>query len=332
MPHADFLDQAEETAQAFTDESVAKVRKALEPETHPDFDGESCVDCWEAIAKGRLTLGKVRCIYCQEILEKKSKLFPGLATHSHLGVGHPLHKKSDKTNEDEPTFIALPEDSKTAEVVLRKNRGNKGKTISSPEALKPPSKSLLAENLKGSVLADLINSAPPSKADTSLVKSNQFIPPIQALTDAVTPLKIKPKRIRIRVRSKPKNNLSSVLPLKEIEKSKVENSVILKTQEKIKNTSTIKNAVSEVKPKEVQSAEKAPLYRDDYRRLIERVGSVSLSNSETKRLITLVSLNSWRCTLTHRETEKSTVYYYVDRGSARLARISHLVGAQGRIA
>jgi len=44
------------------------------PEKHPDFDGEHCVDCEDEIPEVRLTMGKVRCVHCQEFLEKKGKL------------------------------------------------------------------------------------------------------------------------------------------------------------------------------------------------------------------------------------------------------------------
>jgi RNA polymerase-binding transcription factor DksA len=44
------------------------------PETHPNFDGETCVDCGDDIPEVRLTMGKVRCVHCQELLEKKNKL------------------------------------------------------------------------------------------------------------------------------------------------------------------------------------------------------------------------------------------------------------------
>ncbi len=44
------------------------------PETHPDFDGESCIDCGDTIPELRLSMGRIRCVHCQEILEKKNKL------------------------------------------------------------------------------------------------------------------------------------------------------------------------------------------------------------------------------------------------------------------
>jgi RNA polymerase-binding transcription factor DksA len=44
------------------------------PEKHPDFDGQHCVDCDDEIPELRLSMGRVRCVHCQEFLEKKSKL------------------------------------------------------------------------------------------------------------------------------------------------------------------------------------------------------------------------------------------------------------------
>ena len=50
--------------------------RAVFKETHPDFDGETCVgafghlDCEEIIPKGRLELGRIRCVHCETRLEK----------------------------------------------------------------------------------------------------------------------------------------------------------------------------------------------------------------------------------------------------------------------
>ena len=43
-------------------------------ESHPEFDGEHCVDCDESIPVVRLQLGRVRCVGCQSILEKNAAL------------------------------------------------------------------------------------------------------------------------------------------------------------------------------------------------------------------------------------------------------------------
>lgn len=40
---------------------------------YPEFDGESCVGCGDTIPEGRLALGKVRCVICQTIKERKAK-------------------------------------------------------------------------------------------------------------------------------------------------------------------------------------------------------------------------------------------------------------------
>lgn len=40
-------------------------------ETHPDFDGKHCVDCEIEIPEARLALGKVRCVDCQSLKEKR---------------------------------------------------------------------------------------------------------------------------------------------------------------------------------------------------------------------------------------------------------------------
>ncbi len=44
------------------------------PEKHPDFDGVTCLDCGDDIPQVRLSMGRMRCVYCQEILEKKNKM------------------------------------------------------------------------------------------------------------------------------------------------------------------------------------------------------------------------------------------------------------------
>jgi RNA polymerase-binding transcription factor DksA len=72
--HADPLDEAAALSHALTDAAIDEVRRANAPETHPDFDGEHCLDCDVAIPAGRLALGKIRCVHCQERLELRRKL------------------------------------------------------------------------------------------------------------------------------------------------------------------------------------------------------------------------------------------------------------------
>jgi RNA polymerase-binding transcription factor DksA len=55
--------------------AIQRNKEKLAKEFHPDFDGESCIDCGETIHKVRLELGKIRCFDCQTELEKRSKMF-----------------------------------------------------------------------------------------------------------------------------------------------------------------------------------------------------------------------------------------------------------------
>lgn len=68
--HSDVLDEAAELAAALTESAVAAVRRAALPEHHPSFDGLNCIECEDEIPKERLALKKIRCIPCQEILDK----------------------------------------------------------------------------------------------------------------------------------------------------------------------------------------------------------------------------------------------------------------------
>lgn len=66
----DLVDRAQRTVEVCTEEAERRIRSQVGPETHPDFDGQHCVICEEPIPVARLALGKVRCVYCQEYLEK----------------------------------------------------------------------------------------------------------------------------------------------------------------------------------------------------------------------------------------------------------------------
>lgn len=66
-----------DAAQRLNEEMNAQALRVIQarsaPETHPDFDGVHCVDMGEEIPPERLALGKVRCIDCQRVLERRSK-------------------------------------------------------------------------------------------------------------------------------------------------------------------------------------------------------------------------------------------------------------------
>lgn len=71
--HADPLDEAASLAASLAEGGIAAARRANAPETHPDFDGESCLDCETPIPEKRLAMGKIRCVSCQELLERRAK-------------------------------------------------------------------------------------------------------------------------------------------------------------------------------------------------------------------------------------------------------------------
>lgn len=66
----DLFDEASELEAELREKAVENTRRLAAPETHPDFDGIHCVDCGDPIHHARLSLGKVRCINCQEYLER----------------------------------------------------------------------------------------------------------------------------------------------------------------------------------------------------------------------------------------------------------------------
>jgi len=70
---ADPLDEAAELTATMTQNAVEAARAANSPQFHPDFDGESCIQCGDEIPTDRLAMGKIRCVRCQSILEKQAR-------------------------------------------------------------------------------------------------------------------------------------------------------------------------------------------------------------------------------------------------------------------
>jgi len=68
---ADHADVAQEVIETCTADAERRARGKSAPESHPDFDGEHCVDCELDIPPARLLLGKVRCVFCQGLLERR---------------------------------------------------------------------------------------------------------------------------------------------------------------------------------------------------------------------------------------------------------------------
>lgn len=68
----DEADQAAVQEEMFIKQALSRATGKSGPEQHPDFDGLTCVSCGIDIPAGRLALGKVRCIDCQALLEKRT--------------------------------------------------------------------------------------------------------------------------------------------------------------------------------------------------------------------------------------------------------------------
>lgn len=58
----------------FIAKALAEHKSKVAPESHPDFDGEHCIDCDVGIHVVRLNMGKIRCVDCQSELELRNKL------------------------------------------------------------------------------------------------------------------------------------------------------------------------------------------------------------------------------------------------------------------
>jgi RNA polymerase-binding transcription factor DksA len=67
------LEIAEALTNALVDNSVAQICATVK-KRDPSFDG-LCDDCTEAIPEARLETGAIRCIECQEVLEKRQAQF-----------------------------------------------------------------------------------------------------------------------------------------------------------------------------------------------------------------------------------------------------------------
>ena len=74
---ADILDQASNVTLASTANQIAHLSYLAAPEQVQNEDGTwpvtECTSCGNDIEEGRLNLGKVRCLMCQETLEKKRR-------------------------------------------------------------------------------------------------------------------------------------------------------------------------------------------------------------------------------------------------------------------
>lgn len=68
-------DIASALERGFIAHALNKHKEKVAAESHPDFDGETCLDCGADIPKLRLEMGRIRCVDCQTELEKRNKMF-----------------------------------------------------------------------------------------------------------------------------------------------------------------------------------------------------------------------------------------------------------------
>jgi RNA polymerase-binding transcription factor DksA len=68
------LEMAERLVAAQVDVQVARARtKQSDLAQFAGWDGETCFDCGDAYPAERIAMGRVRCVHCQEVAEKKGK-------------------------------------------------------------------------------------------------------------------------------------------------------------------------------------------------------------------------------------------------------------------
>jgi hypothetical protein len=72
--YSELADAAQEASQRSNQLAIDKVRALATEAVPPDFDGKHCFDCADDVEPGRLALGKFRCLACQEVKERNSKL------------------------------------------------------------------------------------------------------------------------------------------------------------------------------------------------------------------------------------------------------------------
>ena len=68
---SDSLDQAAVIQDMINNKGIAAAALKTAPQTHPDFDGKNCVACGDELPPVRLAYGRIRCVICQTILERR---------------------------------------------------------------------------------------------------------------------------------------------------------------------------------------------------------------------------------------------------------------------
>lgn len=68
------LEMAERLVAAQVDSQIAKARtRQCDLDKFASWDGETCFDCGEDVPEERIEMGRVRCVHCQSVAEKKGR-------------------------------------------------------------------------------------------------------------------------------------------------------------------------------------------------------------------------------------------------------------------
>jgi RNA polymerase-binding transcription factor DksA len=66
------LETAEKLMNSVVDERVAQARvRQCDRAQFASWDGETCFDCGDDMPEERIEMGRVRCVHCQSIAERK---------------------------------------------------------------------------------------------------------------------------------------------------------------------------------------------------------------------------------------------------------------------
>ena len=67
------IEMAEKLEQEQRRQAIAAAALRAAPETHPKFNGKDCLNYDGKIPKGQLALDRIRCVHCQELIERRRR-------------------------------------------------------------------------------------------------------------------------------------------------------------------------------------------------------------------------------------------------------------------
>lgn len=70
---ADIVDAANDVVAICTEEAERRIRNKVLPEFDEDFDGTHCIECAEPLHYVRISMGRIRCVSCQEDYDQRCR-------------------------------------------------------------------------------------------------------------------------------------------------------------------------------------------------------------------------------------------------------------------